>query len=135
MNNLFRRLNRLPWLPLIQTAGYTILAVFVLEFLLVLGQRFPIVEQATELLFTAPLSLLISMSIAVGAGAIAVYLLERFQRDIFINTGVLWALVGCMMLMLLVRSLSGIPSLIPLSQPILIGVILGVFWKGKSHWR
>jgi len=135
MNNIFRQLKRLPWLPLFQTAGYTILAVFVLEFLLAVGQQFPIVAQATNLLFSAPLALLISMSVAVGAGAIAVYLLERFQRDIFINPGVLWALVGCMMVMLLVRSLSGIPSLIPLSQPILIGIILGVFWRGKSYWR
>lgn len=135
MNNIFRRLKRLPWLPLFQTAGYTILAVFVLEFLLAVGQQSPLVAQATDLLFTAPLALLISMSGAVGAGAIAVYLLERFQRDIFINPGVLWALVGCMMVMLLVRSLSGIPSLIPLSQPTLIGIILGVFWKGKPYWR
>jgi hypothetical protein len=75
------------------------------------------------------------LSIAIGVGALAVHLLDQFQRQIFINLGVLWGLIACLVVMVWVRSLSGIPSLLPPSQPALMGLIIGVFWRGKNHWR
>lgn len=136
MSNPLRRIKQLPWLPLFQTAGYAVIGLFAVELLLWWGgSRLPFVARANALIFSPPLDLLIVLSIAIGVGALAVHLLDQFQRQIFINLGVLWGLIACLVVMVWVRSLSGIPSLLPPSQPALMGLIIGVFWRGKNHWR
>ncbi|GAB4159880.1 MAG: hypothetical protein Fur0046_39180 [Cyanobacteria bacterium J069] len=136
MSNPLRRIKQLPWLPLFQTAGYAIVGLFGVELVLWWSSsRLLFVAQANRLIFSPPLDLIIALSIAIGVGALAVHLLDRFQRTIFLNLGILWGLVACLIVMVWVRSLSGIPSLLPPSQEALMGLIIGVFWRGKNHWR
>ncbi|GAB4459616.1 MAG: hypothetical protein OHK0037_05360 [Elainellaceae cyanobacterium] len=136
MSNPLRRIRQLPWLPLFQTAGYAVVGLFAVELVLWWGNsRLPFVARANDLIFSPPLDMLIVLSIAIGVGALAVHLLDQFQRTIFINLGVLWGLIACLVVMVWVRSLSGIPSLLPPSQVALMGLIIGVFWRGKNHWR
>ncbi|NJL20421.1 MAG: hypothetical protein HC895_05705 [Leptolyngbyaceae cyanobacterium SM1_3_5] len=59
--------------------------------------------------------------------------MEYFHRHIFLNVGVLWALVLCVMLSLLLKSLL-LPTLLS-GQLALVGIALGVFWKGRRYWR
>jgi hypothetical protein len=67
---------------------------------------------------------------AIGVGAMAVYLLERFYQKIIINTANLWALVLCLAVFLLLKSLLPLmPILISLDQLQLVGIILGIFGK------
>jgi hypothetical protein len=82
------------------------------------------------------LGLLITFGTAIGVGVIAVYILERFYKQVIINSAILWALVLCLALLFLLKSLIPLtPILIRLDQTQLIGIILGVFWKGRPYWR
>lgn len=84
-----------------------------------------------------PITALLTL-VLLGAlmGALAVYLLETLPPHTAINSGVLWAQVGCLLLGLAL--LSAVPlvgALLNFNQNILIGVLLGVFWRGKRYWR
>jgi len=74
---------------------------------------------------------------AIGLGALAVYLLERQCTQVSINSSNLWALVPCLLLTLWLKSLLPLDSfgLLSLSESVLIGIIVGIFWKGRPYWR
>jgi CHASE2 domain-containing sensor protein len=77
-----------------------------------------------------------TIATAIGVGALAVYLLERFYQQVIINTASLWALVLCLALFLFLKSLVPLmPILVNFEQIQLIGIILGIFWKGRPYWR
>ncbi|MGG6297848.1 hypothetical protein ACQ4M4_25935 [Leptolyngbya sp. AN02str] len=134
--NPLDRLKRLPWLPLLQIAGLAVLATGILEIgLWVAIAASPVVRQAIQLLFAPPLGMLMVVAIGAGLGAIAVLLLERVRRDIYITVGVLWALVGCILVMLLIRQLFPVVALPLTDSASLMGVILGVFFTARRYWR
>lgn len=137
MTDPLRRLKFLPWLLLFQVSTLTTFIVVVLDFLLTLGYtQSSVINRALSLLYSAPWGLLVTFAVAVGIGALAVYLLERLYRQVIINAATLWALVLCLALVLVLKSLLPIPAiLINLDQTQLIGIVLGVFWKGRPYWR
>ena len=133
-----RRLKFLPWRSLIQVSALVTLIVVVLEFLLVLGyEQSSGIRSAIVILNRPPLGLLLPFAVAVGLGALAVLLLERLHQQVSINTGCLWALVLCLALLLLFKSMvPQIPAiLVAFNEIQLIGIIVGVFWKGRPYWR
>ncbi len=137
MNNLMQRLKNLPWRWLLQSAAITIVFVVILEITLTLAAiQFPMFRRALGMLFGGPLGILMSVAVAVGTGALSVYLLEIWQQRFLLNASTLWALVGCLLLALFVKSNLPVPSfLLDLSRFGFIGVMLGVFWKGRPYWR
>ena len=136
MTDPLRRLKFLPWRSLIQVSALTTLIVVVLEFLLALGYtQTSVIRSTLSILYAPPLGLLMIIASAVGVGALAVYLLERLYRQMVINTASLWALVLCLVVFLLLKSLLLTSVLVNLSQIQLVGIILGVFWKGRPYWR
>ncbi len=137
MTDPLRRLKFLPWRSLLQVSALTALIVVVLEFLLGLGYtQSSVIRRALSILFAPSLGLLITFAAAVGVGAMAVYLLERFGQKAIINTASLWALVLCLALIFLLKSLLPIQSiLVRLDETQLIAIIIGVFWKGRPYWR
>lgn len=136
MTDPLRRLQYLPWRSLLQVSGLTVIIVTLLELLLSLGTlHSPLIRNTLSLLFAPPLGILIFVAAAVGVGALGVYLLERFYPQIFINRASLWALIPCLLLFLLLKSLLPIPGLVNLTYPQLLGIIVGVFWKGRPYWR
>lgn len=79
---------------------------------------------------------LLPLVAAYGVGALGTVLLERLFRQTFITSNILWALVGCLMVILWVKSLLPIPALwVSLDYFSLMGMILGVFWQGRHYWR
>lgn len=138
MRDSLRRLKFLPWRSLLQVSALTTLIVAVLEFLLTLGYtRTSVIRQALSILYAPPLGILVTFATAIGVGAMAVYLLERLYRQVIINTASLWALVLCLAVFLVLKSLLRIlpPVLVDLSEIQLIGIVLGVFWKSRPYWR
>lgn len=137
MANPLRRLKFLPWRSLLQVSTLTTLIVIVLEFFLTLGFiQSAVIKSTLSFMYAGSLSLLITFATAIGVGAMAVYLLERFYKQVIINSPSLWALVLCLALLFLLKSLIPVmPILISLDQFQLIGIILGVFWKGRPYWR
>lgn len=135
-----RRLKYLPWTELLQVAIVTVGFTIPLDWLLVQAAQIPVLRPSLARLFNSPLSLLIFMSAAVGVGALAVAIMERWFRRIVISNASLWALVPCLALWLWLRSFlpeSVFPQLLTpvVSFESLLGIILGVFWKGKPYWR
>ena len=103
MNDPLRSLKLLPWRSLLKYAAITIaiatafdlLLVLVLDYLVALRKMFFII-------LAPPLGIVIAIAIALGIGALAVYLTER-QREFMLNASTLWALVACLILCLWIK--------------------------------
>lgn len=136
MANPLQRLKYLPWRSLFLLSSLISVIVTVLDYLVVIGYNYSAaIQQALTLLFKGPMGILVSVAIPVGIGALAVYLLEKLYR-FRINTAVLWALVLCLAVCLVVKSLLPIPNaLVEMNEIQLIGIAIGVFWKGRPYWR
>lgn len=136
MNNFMRRFKLLPWREMLQISALVNFIVVGLELFLRWGlMQSRIFGNVLMLLFDSSLGILIPFAIAVGMGALAVYFFERWQQQFLLNQASLWALVLCLLLGLLLKSLVLSPLLISLSETALIGMAIGVFWKGRSYWR
>jgi hypothetical protein len=137
MNNPLRQLRQLPWVPLFLVALLTLFWASVIELLLRLGAVYvPLIRQALDMLFTPPLDIVLSFAIALGVGALAVLFLEIVYPQLIINAGVLWALLVCLFVMILIRSILPLPTaLLAPSYMMLVGNMLGIFLKGKPYWR
>lgn len=133
MTDPLRRLKFLPWRSLCQVAALTIIIAAVLDFLLILGYTESTLLRST---LSSPFALLIAAAAGVGVGALAVYILERWYSQVVINAGILWALILCLTLGLVVKSLLRLPGiLIGLDEIQLITIVVGAFWKGRPYWR
>lgn len=135
-----RRLKYLPWTELLQVALVTIVFMIAIDWVFFQLVRIPALLPTIAQLFNSPFSLLIFLGAAVGVGALAVAIMERWFRQIVITNSSLWALVPCIALWLWLRSFlpeNVFPQLLTpaLGTQSLIGVIVGVFWKGKPYWR
>jgi len=93
-------------------------------------------RRSLEILFAPPLGEFMVIALSMGIGALAVYLMDRFYKEIAITNAVLWSLVLSLMVTLLVKSWLPLPTLlVHITQSSLLGIILGVFLGGWSHWR
>lgn len=141
MRDPLQRLKYLPWLLLLQVAALTTAIAGALDILLMVG----LIQLAQLGLFsmgvfqlplTSVILSLLVFVVAAGVGALGVWLMERFFTQIYINTGVLWALVPCLGLTLFLFTQLRLPQLlVGISYPQLIGIVLGVFLRGKRYWR
>lgn len=136
----FNKFDQIPWPQTMQVAIVTVAIVVVLEQILILAlpampdtiARF-IVE---ALVGGSKLSLLVKLAIDGAIGALAVLIYERWKVMIQLNGNILWALVGCLVLTLFIRSALPLKVVIgELSQLSAIAILLGVFWKGRPYWR
>lgn len=143
MTNPLRRLKFIPWRSLAIIAGITFAIVIAIE--LVLGLTFSQLDENTQstiirilgaTLYAPSLSLLTVGAIGAGIGALAVFLLETIEKRVYINATVLWSLLLCLLIGLIIRHYIPIPALLTdVNEIQLIGMVLGVFWRGKRYWR
>lgn len=133
------RLKTLPWIPLIQNALLTVLLATVLDialiFLLIgLADVWP--QGRNSVLSGGLIMLLLQFLVGGGIGALAVMLMERVFRRVMLDTAVLWALVGCLALVLFLKDLLPVPALlVKLSYIQFVGLLLGLFSQGRTYWR
>ncbi|MEG4962942.1 MULTISPECIES: peptide chain release factor 1 [unclassified Microcoleus] len=137
MSNFLRRLKLLPWREMLQIAALVNSIVIGLELFLAWGfTQSRAIRNGVTLLYGSSLGILIPFAAAVGMGALAVYFLEYWQQQFLLNRINLWVLVLCVLLGLVLKSFLPIPaSLASLSETALIGISVGVFWKGRPYWR
>ncbi|NEQ31328.1 MAG: peptide chain release factor 1 [Leptolyngbya sp. SIO4C5] len=133
MRNPIERLKYLPWLILLQIAAVTAAIAALLDAVLALGLApilFGVLAPSLPLLLPVLL-----FATAVGIGALAVFVFERFfQHQVLITTNVLWALVPCLGILLWLVSLLPLPSLfVGMDYFRLVGIILGIFWRGRRY--
>lgn len=132
-----RQLKYLPWIPLVQVALLASVIGFAIDFLLIpAAENSPFLRQVLRLLLGPYLAVFVWVAAAVGVGALAVYFLEKLHPQLLLNASVLWALVLCLLIGMGVRSLLPWPGVLtPPSYTYLVGVVLGVFLKGRPYWR
>ncbi len=131
-----RRLKFLPWLTLVQVSLLTTLAGTVLEVLLLLSQAIPGMRTALRLLFAKPLGTFTSLALVVGLGALAVVILEVLYRQVIVTAGVLWALLLCLLISFALKSILPLPPIVvTIDELRLVGLMLGIFWKGRPYWQ
>lgn len=121
-----------------QSAIAAILVAVVVEVLLAVGaSQSQVIQEALRFLFASPLlATLLPIAATVGIGALSVYLLELWNQEYLLNRGSLWALVGCLLIILLFKSILPLPNFLTnLSRGGLISLLIGVFWKGRPYWR
>ena len=137
MNDPLRRFKSQPWKPLSQVAGLTTLLVILIEGVLswILTQSDPLPSSLSPQSST-PLGIIVTVAAAVGVGILGVYLCERWQSQAMLNTASLWALILCLIVGLVLKSLLPLPAiLVSLSFNMVVGVVVGVFWKGRPYWH
>lgn len=136
MSNFLRRLKLFPWREMLQIAALVNSIVIGLELFLAWGfTQSRVIRNILTLLYGSSLGILIPFVTAVGMGALAVYFLEYWQQQFLLNRTNLWVLVLCVVLGLVLKSFLPIPAfLASLSEAALIGITVGVFWKGRPYW-
>jgi hypothetical protein len=137
MRNPFWRLKSLPWAILLQVALLAVAIATAADLLLTQGLALLIANVGSGLL---PLLQLLFMVLPIAAGfavgVLALTILERWFTSVYLDTGVLWALVPCLALVLFAKGFLPIPTgVLILSYPLVVGVLLGIFVVGKRHWR
>ncbi len=137
MSNFLRRLKLLPWREMLQIAALVNSIVMGVELFLAWGfTQSRVIRNIVTLLYGSSLGLLIPFAAAVGMGALAVYFLEYWQQQYLLNRTNLWVLVVCVLFGLVLKSFLPVPALLAsLSEAALIGITVGVFWKGRPYWR
>jgi hypothetical protein len=132
-----RRLKFLPWRSLVLLTLVTLAIVVVAELLLGLGYtQISLVRAVLNLLFSPPWVVVTLLAAGFGIGVLAVFLLETRWQQLSINAGVLWALVLCLILGSVIRSLIPLPAiLVSPNQTQFMGFLVGVFWRGRPYWR
>lgn len=123
-----------------QVALITIGVTIPLEWILFQAAEVPAIYFAIVQLLTPPFKSILVLTVAVGIGALAVAILERWFRRIVITNSILWALVPCLLFGLWLRSLlpaTAFPQLLTSNVDFTwaMGIIIGLFWKGKPYWR
>jgi hypothetical protein len=123
-----------PWRSLVFAALLSSLVVKMTD--LILGQilnHFIGAELWMKFLLTKPGFTLLSVCSGLAIGSLGVVFLEQFENDRMFYSSTLWILVGCILisLWLILRLDIGGLSLVKIHYISTVGIIVGVFWKGR----
>lgn len=138
MNDFWYRFKSQPWKDLGLASALTVALAAIAEILIDLcRQNSQVCRNSLSFIFTYPLGILFVVAAAVGVGALGVYLCENWERvgNVSLNTASLWALVLCLIIAIGVKSFLIGGLLLGFNQIALIGIMVGVFWKGRPYWR
>ncbi|MEG4800961.1 peptide chain release factor 1 [Microcoleus sp. ARI1-B5] len=131
-----RRLKFLPWREILLIAALVNSIVIGLELFLDWGfTQSPIIYNILVLFRGSVLGVFTPFAVAVGMGALAVYFMEYLQQQFLLNRTNLWILALCVFLGVFLKSIILGSVCMRLLNTALIGVTVGVFWKGRPYWR
>jgi hypothetical protein len=124
-------LKRLPWRSLLLSTALAIIAIKLIEF--VLSQKFVLAPTFFGWISTPLGSLFLDLAGGLAFGRIGVLFLQRFERFSANYIPTRWGLVLCLLISFLICSQIVVgPILLIAETPVhLIGVLVGVFWKGR----
>jgi hypothetical protein len=136
MPNPFRSFQYLPWAALMLSAGLSVLIATAIDILLVsVLVMLPVLGKA--LLSLSFLQTVLSIAAFFGVGALVFFLTLQFFNQIPLRVDTLWALIGCVLLILLVKSWLPIPGLFLQGFDVvaMMMVTTGCFTAGRRYWR
>lgn len=136
MSNPFRSLQYLPWTTLLLSGGLTILVATAIDIVLLFGLSmvpaiYALYVNSLLLQFVAP------VAAAYGIGALSIVLTLTFFRQIPLRANTIWALTGCVLFMLLMKSQLPTPHLFVHGPDYfgLVAIAVGAFTQGQRYWR
>ena len=137
MTNPFQSLKYLPWYTLLLSAGLTVLVTTALDVLLFFAIMY--VPGAGRLLLgNAFLQLVITIAVPCALGGLAIFFTEQFFPQLRLNKETIWALIGCLLLILWLKTFLPMIPAILLPGINLITILLlavGSFTAGRRYWR
>lgn len=132
------RIKNQPWKPLALVAAGTVLAATILERLVYAGiQVSPGFGRIFGSLFGTPIAVVCLTLVGFGVGVLGVWACDRWT-NVYLNVASLWALVLCLLVAVWLKSQLPLPPLlVNFARESLIGMLVGVFWKGRAlgRWR
>lgn len=136
MSDPWRRFCAQPWSLIVPIAGTTTAIAAVAELLLLaLARRSSGLAELSGLLAQPFFATLAHTAGWVGVGALGIVLCERWRPRLLPNTAILWTLVLCLLLAGWLKSVLLPGLLVVRAAPSLVGLVIGVFWKGAPYWR
>jgi len=140
MANPFRSLQYLPWSDLLKSAVVTITIAAGIDYLLIIGLSTLARSSAAAAIPNGALFLvaaILPLAAYFALGALAVVVTSSLFRQVILTANTMWALVGCLILVLFVRSLLPIPGLLfgGVSYLAIMGIAIGTFVYGRRYWR
>jgi hypothetical protein len=144
MPNPLRSWNQIPWRSLFQSAALAIFLVKLADVSLGFADRLstnlPLLSKLFRLISSGSWGMISVVVASFGLGILALVFLETYFRSGPIYSSTLWGLVLCLMLVLVIMDLlfSRLPPgllRIGLSYETLIGMVVGVSWRGRRYWR
>lgn len=136
MSNPFRSFQHLPWSALLLSAGLTVLVATAIDILF--GMAIAFIPTFGRLIISLPLlSQVLAIAAPFGVGALAIYLTLQFFSQILLRTDTIWSLIGCVLLILLIKNWLPIPSIFLRGFNIVtvMMVTVGSFTAGRRYWR
>ncbi len=137
MTNPFQSLKYLPWLTLLLSTGLTVLVATAIDVLLFFAiAQVPSVGQL--LLSYDLLQLVLTIAAPYAIGGLAIFFTEQFFPQILLSKETIWALVGCLLLLLWLKTwLPMIPViLLPgINTLTILLLAIGSFTAGRRYWR
>jgi hypothetical protein len=131
--------KQLPWQSLFLAALLAVIIVKAFDYLATKGlSAFDAHGTIRNLLITGSGELLLLGCGGLAIGGLGVLCLERFGNVRFISVNLLWALILCLMITFWLLSKLDVPGIgiaQQFSETHLIGIVIGVFWKGQRYWR
>ena len=136
MPNPFRSFQHLPWSALLLSAGLTVLVATAIDILF--GMAIAFIPAFGRLIISLPLlNQVLIIAAPFGVGALAIYLTLQFFSQILLRTDTIWSLIGCVLLILLIKNWLPIPSIFLKGFNIVtvMMVTVGSFTAGRRYWR
>lgn len=136
MSNPFRSFRYLPWSALLLSAGLTVLVATAIDILI--GMAIALIPTFANLVTSIPLlGQALTIAAPFGVGALAIYLTLQFFSQILLRADTIWSLIGCVLLLLLIKNWLPIPALFVRGFDIVtvMMVTVGSFTAGRRYWR
>ena len=136
MSNPLKPLSRQPWAELVAAGAITMVVAGFLDLGIGFALAFlPELRGIVGLILS--LGSLVRLAVGVGVGILAVWTVERFfAPQVRLDRASLWALVACVFLSLAIATSQPLPlSFLSLGYLQIVGILLGVFWKGRRYWQ
>ncbi|ERN41023.1 hypothetical protein KR51_00024430 [Rubidibacter lacunae KORDI 51-2] len=135
MSDYWRRFQKQLWGLLAQiAAAATVIAAIAEGLLIYAAVNISAIATVLEHIISSPFGFLLPFGASVAVGALGVLLCEHWRPRLIPNVGNLWALVLCLIVGAWLKSYLLPQNLLLLTSQSVVGLIIGVFWKGRPYW-
>jgi hypothetical protein len=136
MNRFLKRLKYEPWSVLLQVSLLSIGVWIAIDMLLSFSaNRVDGIYNVLLVLYSRQWAGITNEVAGAGLGALAVWIWEVFYQPMKPDPTRLWMLIFCLLVGLLIVYSLPVPGvLVKIGRIPLMGIVIGVFGKGRAYW-